>query len=167
MKASSTYGDLNRMEDLDLYGVKITDAGVEHLRGMTRLRRLNLLGAQITDASADILAQFRELRDLNLYRSRITNAGLAKLQSLKNLETLDLRYSGATSAGVQAFRAAVPNCKITYVDSAPRSHVSRNVAPPAGAAEQGIARWLESLGAQVRMTEGKIQSISLARVAFD
>src|SRR6266481_376770 len=157
---------LTRMEDLDLYGVKITDAGVEHLREMTGLRRLNLLGGQITDASAEILAGFGELRDLNLYRSRISNAGLARLQSLKNLEMLDLRYSGATSAGVQAFRAAVPNCRITYVDSAPRAPVSR-VAPPPGTGEPDIARWLESLGAQVRMTEGKIQSISLARVAFD
>src|ERR1700704_605871 len=113
--------DLTKMEDLDLYGVKVTDAGVEHLRKLTGLRRLNLLGGQITDASAEILSQFRELRDLNLYRSRITNAGLAKLQSLKKLEMLDLRYSGVSSAGVQAFHAAVPNCKITYVDSAPRA----------------------------------------------
>src|SRR5882724_6511733 len=125
--------DLNRMEDLDLYGVKITDAGVEHLRGMTRLRRLNLLGAQITDSSAEILAEFRELRDLNLYRSRITNAGLAKLQSLKKLATLDLRYSGVTNAGVRAFRAAVPECRINYVDSAPRAPISKTLAPPAGA----------------------------------
>src|ERR1700704_6281196 len=113
--------DLTSMEDLDLYGVKITDAGVEHLRKMTELRRLNLLGGQITDASAETLSRFRELRDLNLYRSRITNAGLAKLQSLKKLETLDLRYSGVTGSGVQAFRAAVPDCKINYVDSAPRA----------------------------------------------
>src|SRR5436305_13645980 len=103
--------DLTRMEDLDLYGVKVTDAGVEHLRKMTGLRRLNLLGSQITDASAEILAQLRELRDLNLYRSRMTNAGLARLQVLKKLEMLDLRYSGVTSAGVQAFHAAVPQCK--------------------------------------------------------
>src|SRR5438067_264254 len=108
--------DLTRMEDLDLYGVKITDTGVEHLRKMTGLRRLNLLGGQITDASAEILSQFRELRDLNLYRSRITNAGLARLQSLKKLEMLDLRYSGVTNTGVQAFRAAVPECKIAYVE---------------------------------------------------
>src|SRR4029077_371706 len=140
---------LTRMEDLDLYGVKITDAGVEHLRDMTALRRLNLLGGQITDASAEILSQFRELRDLNLYRSRITNAGLAKLQSLKKLEMLDLRYSGVSSAGVQAFHAAVPNCKITYVDSAPRLPVSKNLAPPTGGGEQSIALWLKSLGGQV------------------
>src|SRR3954449_2224076 len=159
--------DLTRMEDLDLYGVKITDAGVEHLQNMTALRRLNLLGGQITDASAEILAQFRELRDLNLYRSRITNAGLAKLQSLKNLEMLDLRYSGVTNAGVQAFRAAVPKCKITYVESAPRAPISKNLPPPAGAGEQAIAQWLQALGGQVHMAEGKIQSISLARVPFD
>jgi hypothetical protein len=134
---------------------------------MTGLRRLNLLGGQITDASAEILSQFRELRDLNLYRSRITNAGLAKLQSLKKLEMLDLRYSGVSSAGVQAFRAAVPNCKITYVDSAPRAPISKNIAPPSAGGEQGIAPWLRSLGGQVRVTGGKVQSISLARVAFN
>src|SRR5882757_1449954 len=117
--------ELTRMEDLDLYGVKITDAGVEHLRKMSGLRRLNLLGGQITDASAETLSQFRELRDLNLYRSRITNAGLARLQSLKKLETLDLRYSGVTNAGVQAFRAAVPECKIAYVESVPRVPISK------------------------------------------
>src|SRR5215831_13970585 len=138
---------LTRMEDLDLYGVKITDAGVEHLRAMTALRRLNLLGAQITDSSAEILSQFQELRELNLYRSRITNAGLAKLQALKKLEMLDLRYSGVTSAGVQAFHAAVPGCKITFVDSAPRAPLSKNIAP-AGSGEESIARWLQSLGGQ-------------------
>ena len=159
--------DLTKMEDLDLYGVKITDAGVEHLRNMTALRRLNLLGGQITDASAEILARFGELRDLNLYRSKITNAGLAKLQSLKKLEMLDLRYSGVTNAGVQAFRAAVPNCKVTYVDAAPRAPISKMAAPPAGEGEQGIAQWLQALGGQVRMADGRIQSIALARMPFD
>ena len=142
--------DLTRMEDLDLYGVKVTDTGVEHLRKMTGLRRLNLLGGQITDASAEILSQFRELRELNLYRSRITNAGLTKLQSLKKLEMLDLRYSGVNDAGVQAFRAAVPECKITYVDSAPRVPISKNLTPPPGASEQAIAQWLQALGGQVQ-----------------
>ncbi len=142
------------MEDLDLYGVKVTDAGVEHLRKMTGLRRLNLLGGQITDASAEILAQFTELRDLNLYRSRITNAGLSKLQNLKKLEMLDLRYSGVNNAGVQAFRAAVPECKITYVDSAPRVPISKSLAP-SGTGEQAIAQWLQTLGGQVHMANGQ------------
>src|SRR3954452_17289699 len=134
--------DLDQMEDLDLYGVKITDAGVEHLRKMTALRSLNMLGGQITDASAEILSQFKELRDLNLYRSKISDAGLAKLHALKKLDTLDLRYSGVTSAGVQAFRAAVPRCKITFVDSAPRLSTSKNSAPQ-GTGEIAIAKWIE------------------------
>jgi NAD(P)-dependent dehydrogenase (short-subunit alcohol dehydrogenase family) len=33
--------------------------------------------------------------------------------------------------------------------------------------EQAIADWLQTVGGQVRMAEGRIQSISLARVAFD
>src|SRR5260370_1331381 len=153
--------DLTRMEDLDLYGVKVTDAGVGHLRKMTGLRRLNLLGAGITDASAEILSQFRELRDLNLYRSRITDAGLARLQSLKKRAMLDLRYSGVTNAGVQAFRVAVPECKITYVDAAPRTPISKSLAPPPPAGEPAIAKWLQALGGQVHMANGKLQSISL------
>jgi Leucine-rich repeat (LRR) protein len=158
--------DLTQMEDLDLYGVRVTDAGVEHLRNMTGLRRLNMLGGQITDASAETLSQFRELRELNLYRSKITDAGLTRLQSLKNLEMLDLRYSGVTSAGVQSFRVAVPRCKVTFVDSAPRRSTS-NSSTPQGSSEAAIAKWIESLGGQVRMSGASIQAISLARVAFD
>ena len=61
---------------------------------------------------------------------------------------LDLRYSGVTNAGVQAFRAAVPECKITYVDSAPRVPISKIAAPPAGAGEQAIAQWLKRSAAR-------------------
>src|SRR5262245_11585557 len=153
--------ELTLMEDLDLYGVKITDSGVESLRKLTALRRLNLLGAQITDASAEILSRFTELRDLNLYRSRITNAGLLKLHSLRNLELLDLRYSGVTGAGVQALQAALPKCKLTYVNAAPGT--MSPVAPPKSKSEATVGQWIQSLGGQARIYGGRIQSVSLAR----
>ena len=35
---------------LDLTSTKVTDAGLVHLRGMTRLQELNLVGTQVTDA---------------------------------------------------------------------------------------------------------------------
>jgi len=113
---------------------------------MTALRRLNLLGAQVTDATAEILSELHELRDLNLYRSRITNAGLAKLHSLKNLETLDLRYSAVTNTGVQSFRAAVPNCKVTFMDAAPPALKSKLPAAPTGSGAAAIAQWVQSIG---------------------
>ena len=73
---------------------------------------------------------------------------------------LDLRYSGVTSAGVQAFRAAVPNCKMTFVDR-PREFEIKNVAPPAPATSRQSRRG-SSHGGQVRMAGGKIQSMSVA-----
>ena len=81
-----------------------------------------------------------ELRELNLYRSRITDAGLARLQSLKKLETLDLRYSGVTGAGVRAFQAAVPNCRIDFVDSSPHDLTSKRAAAPDGTKRPGDRR---------------------------
>src|SRR5947208_8341877 len=158
--------ELTRLEDLDLYGVRVTDSGVSHLRKLTALRRLNLLGAQITDASAEILSQFRELRDLNLYRSRITDAGLAKLHSLRNLELLDLRYSGVTNAGVRALRAALPKCKVTYVGATPTVSGASAAPSPAGKSQQALARWIQALGGQVRIAEGRHQAVSVVGARF-
>ena len=158
--------DLTKLEELDLYGVKISDDGVEHLRKLTALRKLNLLGAQITDSSADILAQFRELRELNLYRSRITNAGLDKLRQLPHLQVLDLRYSAVTNAGVDALRTALPKCRISFVNTAPSSAGQRAESKPADSSEPSVARWIESMGGEARVSGGRIQSISLARIPF-
>ena len=157
---------LTDMEDLNLYGVKVTDTGVQYLSKLTKLRSLNLLGAQITDASADVLAKFTELRELMLYRSHISDAGLAKLRKLKNLETLDLRYSGVSPSGVEAFKAAVPKCEVSYVATAPPVMMSHAAAAPAGRDDAAVAKWLQSLGGQVQIADGKITSISLARVEF-
>src|SRR5436853_2509702 len=158
--------DLTDLEVLNLYGVKITDEGVQYLRKLTRLKELNLLGAQISDASAAILAQFKDLRELNLYRSRLTNAGLAKLQELPRLELLDLRYTGVNSAGVEAMRAARPDCKVAFVSNAPRALVARSSERPRGAGLKAIAAWVESAGGEARVSDGAIQSISLARIPF-
>src|SRR5262245_12426952 len=105
---------LTRLEELDLSGAKISDAGLAHLRNLTAMRKLNLLGSAITDASVETLAAMTGLRELILYRSRITNAGLSRLGTLKDLISLDLRYSRVTGMGVDAFHAAVPNCKVNF-----------------------------------------------------
>ena len=39
----------------DLHGTRITDAGLEHLRGLTKLQRLNLSFTEVTDAGLDHL----------------------------------------------------------------------------------------------------------------
>ena len=90
----------------------------------------------------------------------------ARLQALKNLELLDLRYSGVTGAGVEALRAALPKCKVTFVDTAPAT-ISSRLTAPSGAGYRALAQWIRvTWVAQVRMAGKDIQSISLARVRF-
>ena len=48
------------------------------------------------------------------------HAGLAKLANLKRLRALDVRYSRATNAGVRELVAAVPDCKVMYLNSSNR-----------------------------------------------
>jgi len=41
---------LTSLQTLNLYGTKVTDAGLEHLKGFTNLETLSLYGTQITSA---------------------------------------------------------------------------------------------------------------------
>ena len=69
---------------------KITDAGLEHLKGQADLQILNLRGTNITDA------------------------GLAHLKGLSHLETLDLTDTKVTEQGVTNFKKLLPSCNISY-----------------------------------------------------
>ena len=42
---------------LFLNNTKVTDAGLEHLKGMTNLRKLTLVDTQVTDEGVDKLQQ--------------------------------------------------------------------------------------------------------------
>ena len=79
---------------------------------------------------------------------------------------LDLRYSGVTNAGVRALRAALPKCKVTYVGATPTVSDASAAPAPAGKSQQALARWIQALGGQVRIAEGRIQAVSLVRVPF-
>ena len=73
---------------LDLCATSVTDAGLEHLKGLTNLRVLGL------------------------GQTRVTDGGLEHLKVLTSLRTLDLSGARVTVAGVQELKAALPNCKI-------------------------------------------------------
>jgi hypothetical protein len=69
---------------------KINDAGLRHLKPLSKLRRLELNGTNITDA------------------------GLVYLKRLSQLETLDLWETQVTDDGVKKLQQALPKCKIYY-----------------------------------------------------
>ena len=68
--------------------LRVYDAGLEHVKGLTKLERLGLIGTRVTDT------------------------GLEHLKGLNNLRDLDLRHTKVTDEGVKKLQQALPKCKI-------------------------------------------------------
>ncbi len=81
-------GSLDKLQYLYLCNTQVTDADLEHLKGLTNLRYLNLTNTQITDA------------------------GLEHLKGLSNLENLELDDTQVTAEKRAKLRKALPNCEI-------------------------------------------------------
>ena len=76
--------------DGQLSGTQVTDAGLEHLKGLINLVYLELSGTQVTDA------------------------GLVHLKGLSKLNFLYLGRTQVTDAGVKDLQEALPNCMINH-----------------------------------------------------
>ena len=96
-----------------LVGTKVTDAKLEHLKGLTQLQTLNLMGAKITDAGLAHLKGLTQLQTLTLDGTRVTDAGLAHLKGLTQLQQLYVGSTQVTDAGIDDLKKALPNCSIT------------------------------------------------------
>jgi hypothetical protein len=58
----------------------ITDAGMDHLRGLTALRSLGLHWTRVTDASIDVFIQMTALEHLDIWGCEITETAVARLR---------------------------------------------------------------------------------------
>jgi internalin A len=67
---------------------QVTDAGLEHLKGLTSLQMLKLNGTKVSDA------------------------GLVHLKGLTGLKMLELLDTPVTEDGVNDLQQALPNCEI-------------------------------------------------------
>ena len=74
--------------EVRLGGRQVTDAGLEHLKGLTHLKILYLADTQVTDAGLEHLKGLTKLQLLWLFGTKVTVEGVEKLQQ------------------------ALPNCKI-------------------------------------------------------
>ncbi len=63
-----------------LSDTQITDAGLEHLKGLTGLQSLHLRSTQITDAGLEHLKGLVSLQRLNIHGTQVTDEGVKKLQ---------------------------------------------------------------------------------------
>ena len=71
---------ITQLQSLQLMGSKVSDAGLQHLKGLTQLQRLDLEGTQVSDAGLKDLAGLAQLQTLGLKHTKVTDEGVAKLQ---------------------------------------------------------------------------------------
>ncbi len=105
---------LNELRFFQLGNTKVTDAGMESLRGLTLLIGLDLSGTRITDKGLVNIEGLRQLQLLQLQHTTITDAGLEHLRGLSRLEDLFLQDTKVTGAGVAKLKTALPNLRVVY-----------------------------------------------------
>ena len=70
----------SEVDAVDLRDTQITDAGLIHLKGMTKLVNLHLDGTSITDAGLVHLKELTNLKALYISETQVTDVGIAELQ---------------------------------------------------------------------------------------
>jgi hypothetical protein len=99
---------LTRLSELNLMNrTAVTDAGLRQLKGLTRLEKLYLGGTAVTDAGLSHLQDLPALRILELTGTRVTDASISSLERLSQLEELGLSGTEVSEAGVQELKRSM------------------------------------------------------------
>jgi hypothetical protein len=104
-KALPLLAKLKHLEQLDLGGTGLSDAGMKEVAKFKQLRMLWLAGTTVTDDGLKELAALEQLTTLFLANDKITGVGFRHLAGLKNLKSLTLRGLSLTEAGVKELAA--------------------------------------------------------------
>jgi hypothetical protein len=97
---------------IDLSGIRLTDAALEHIAGQSQLNWLSLHHTQITDAGLQQINPSLPLKWLDLSYTLVTDDGLSRLAALNRLEGLDLRGTRVTRKGLARMRQELPAVRI-------------------------------------------------------
>ena len=92
---------LGQLPELHLGGTQVTDAGLEHLRGLSNLQILLLGSTQVTDGGLEHVKGLGKLQILSLRNTQVTDAGLEHLKGLSKLQELDIFGTQITDAGLE------------------------------------------------------------------
>jgi len=91
---------LTRLTALTLNNTRVSDAGLEHLKELTSLTTLGLSGTRVSDAGLKHLKELTRLDQLFLTDTRVSDAGLEHLKELTKLRRLDLAGTRVSDAGL-------------------------------------------------------------------
>ena len=102
-------GQLYRLEYLRLARAwRLSDAGLENLKGLTALQWLSLDETKIGDAGLAHLKNLKQLQTLLLGLTKVTDAGLSYLKPLTRLKVLSLYFTSVSDHGGQDLQRALP-----------------------------------------------------------
>lgn len=109
---------LTKLQQLNLGGPKITDNGLQFLQELTRLENLTIRGENITGQGLRHISDLEALRDLSLSHTSLTDEGLRHLASLSSLQILQLEDTAVTDEGLRHL-AGVTGLEQLNLSSAP------------------------------------------------
>lgn len=116
------------LEEIDLTGTKVTDAGIEVIAGLTKLRKLQLSATKITSAAIVHLVRLPALTDIYLINTAIDDTAIEGLARMTGLRKLSVSGTKLTADGLERLRQALPTTTIIAVQVDPRG---RPVVPNA------------------------------------
>jgi hypothetical protein len=105
---------LSLADNGDNPGPRVTDAGLEYLRGLTTLTVLALGGSAVSDKGLERLAVLPNLEFLDLAGTRVTDAGLRHLRRFPTLKTVMLERTAVTAKGARDLRRDLPTLEIHH-----------------------------------------------------
>jgi hypothetical protein len=90
----------------------VTDAGVRHLARLPRLKHLDLSGTKVTDQGLEALRGLPELETIAVAWTRVTDTGVAHLAQCERLVSINLQ---GTSSGDGALRALAGKTRLAHL----------------------------------------------------
>ena len=101
------FATFERLQSLDLRGLKVTDLGTAQIARMKKLRSLDLSETGVTSKGLENIAALPDLRQLRLSGLKhVDDTAIPYLLRIKQLEEIDLSRTAVTDAGLQRLLAA-------------------------------------------------------------
>ena len=91
-----------RLQNLDVWGGKITGVGLRLLSQLHGLQCLKLGGMDVPNDEMSELAQLSELTELNLISTNLSDDGLKGVAQSSGIDSLDVRNTRVTDPGLEA-----------------------------------------------------------------
>jgi len=112
------FAELSDLEEADLSGTGVTDAGIGSLTGHDYLRKIHLRGTAISDSCMRTISKM-PIEYLDIDDTNITDHGLESIAGLISLRKLTIRGTRVTEEGIRRLKTALPDLEVATGSASP------------------------------------------------